>query len=239
MTWSILARDLNGDYGMGIASRFFAVGSLCIHACPEKGCLSTQALMNPLYGPQGIELIKQGLNPKEIVETLVAGDTGSRQRQIHVLTSSGESFAHTGDECIDWCGHMSVPHISLAGNMLVGPEVLERTLEAFQDLDGEPLAKRLILAMSAGERVGGDKRGKQSAAVLVQSNQPYPALSLRVDDHLEPIEELKRLYNKSLERFQPFISCLATTQMTSGVTDRASIESTITEFHKSKSSYPI
>jgi uncharacterized Ntn-hydrolase superfamily protein len=234
MTWSILVRDLNGDFGIGIASRFFAVGSLCIHTSPEKGCLSTQALMNPLYGPQGIELINQGLDPKSIVETLVERDAGRAQRQIHVLTNSGESFAYTGDGCVDWCGHTSVSNISVAGNMLVGPEVLQRTLEAFLDLGGQPLAKRLILAMSEGERAGGDKRGKQAAAILVQSNQPYPSLSLRVDDHLEPIEELKRLYNKSLERFQPFISCLATTQKPSGVTDRGSIEDAIAEFHKSR-----
>jgi uncharacterized Ntn-hydrolase superfamily protein len=239
MTWSILAKDSSGTFGIGIASRFFAVGSLCPHVSPSMGCLSTQALMNPLYGAQGIALISQGLNAQQVVEKLLSNDIGREQRQLHVLTVNGESCAFTGDECVDWCGHISVPNISLAGNMLAGAVVLERTLEVFQESKGLPLAKRLILAMSAGESVGGDKRGKQSAAVLIHKDQPYPQLSLRVDDHEEPIEELKRLYNKSLDRYQPFISCLASSQNPSGIIDRSDIENAITEFHNSNAHSPI
>ncbi len=239
MTWSILAKDSNGTFGIAIASRFFAVGSLSIHVSPLMGCLSTQALMNPLYGTQGLELINQGIDAENIVQKLLSKDIGREQRQIHVLTANGESYAFTGAECVDWCGHISVPNISVAGNMLAGADVLERTLEVFQESEGQPLAKRLILAMSAGESFGGDKRGKQSAAVLIQRDQPYPDLSLRVDDHVEPIEELKRLYNKSLERYQPFIACLASTQNPSGIIDRSIIENTITEFNNSNSLSPI
>ncbi|MDB5956251.1 DUF1028 domain-containing protein, partial [Ramlibacter sp.] len=200
MTWSILARDEDGTFGVAIASRFFAVGALCIHTRRAVGALSTQALMNPLYGPAGIAQLAAGQSAEQVVHALTGADDGRDQRQLHVLPASGKGAAHTGSACVDWCGHLLFPDFSVAGNMLAGPAVIESTAQAFRDSAGRPLAERLLAAMAAGEAAGGDKRGKQAAALRIHGDEEYPQLDLRVDDHEEPIVELARLYRKSLER---------------------------------------
>ena len=221
MTWSILARDAHGRFGMAIASRFFAVGALCLQARPGVGALSTQALMNPLYGPDGMHALASGQTAAEALTSLTSADAGQAQRQVHVLPAQGPGAAHTGAHCVDWCGHLLRDGFSVAGNMLAGPRVIEATAQAFEASAGQPLAQRLVLAMQAGENEGGDKRGKQSAALRIQGAQPYPELDLRVDDHAEPLAELQRLLDKSLERFQPFVACLATREQPAGELDRA------------------
>jgi len=233
MTWSILARDAHGRLGMAIASRFFAVGALCLHARPGLGALSTQALMNPLYGPDGMDALMSGQTAAEVLASLTSADAGQAQRQVHVLPARGPGAAHTGAQCVDWCGHLLRADYSVAGNMLAGPRVIEATAQAFEASAGQPLAQRLVLAMQAGESEGGDKRGKQSAALRIQGAQPYPELDLRVDDHAEPLAELQRLLDKSLERFQPFVACLATRERPAGELDRARIEAQIEHFHAS------
>ena len=235
MTWSILARDAHGRFGMAIASRFFAVGALCLQARPGVCALSTQALMNPLYGPDGMHALASGQTAAEALTSLTSADAGQAQRQVHVLPAQGPGAAHTGAHCVDWCGHLLRDGFSVAGNMLAGPRVIEATAQAFEASAGQPLAQRLILAMQAGEREGGDKRGKQSAALRIQGAQPYPELDLRVDDHAEPLAELQRLLDKSLERFQPFVACLATREQPAGELDRARIEAHIEQFHASPS----
>ena len=124
MTWSILARDDHGRFGVAIASRFFAVGALCVHMGRGVGALSTQALMNPLYGPAGIALLGGGRTAAEVVATLIEADAGSAQRQLHVMPASGPAVAHTGSGCIEWCGHQVFADFSVAGNMLAGPLVI-------------------------------------------------------------------------------------------------------------------
>lgn len=230
MTWSILARDADGRFGVAIASRFFAVGALCVHTRRGIGALSTQALMNPLYGPQGIEWLAAGVAPAEVVRRLTAADAGRSQRQLHVLGATGPAAAHTGADCVDWCGHAAGDDFSVAGNMLAGPAVLQATTDAFAASAGRPLAERLIAALAAGEAAGGDKRGKQSAALRIHADEDYPALDIRVDDHAEPVVELQRLYEKSLERFQPFVACLAGRRDPVGLTDRAAIEAVVQRF---------
>ena len=231
MTWSILARDAHGNFGVAIASRFFAVGALCIHTQRGLGALSTQALMNPTYGPRGLQLLAAGRPAALTVAALVEADPGRDQRQLHVLPATGPGAAFTGSSCVDWCGHQIFEDFSVAGNMLAGPQVLEATAEAFQQSLHLPLAERLLAAMAAGEDAGGDKRGKQSAALCIQGDEDYLQLDLRVDDHEEPMLELRRLYDKSLERFQPFLSCLAGRHDAAGLTDRGQIEARITQFH--------
>ena len=231
MTWSILARDAHGNFGIAIASRFFAVGALCIHTQRGLGALSTQALMNPTYGPRGLQLLAAGRPAELTVTALVEADAGRDQRQLHVLPATGPGAAFTGSSCVDWCGHQIFEDFSVAGNMLAGPQVLEATADAFQRSLHLPLAERLLAAMAAGEDAGGDKRGKQSAALCIQSDEDYLQLDLRVDDHEEPMLELRRLYDKSLERFQPFLSCLAGRHDAAGLTDRGQIEARITQFH--------
>ena len=231
MTWSILARDAQGTFGVAIASRFFAVGALCVHTRRGVGALATQALMNPLYGPAGLDLLSAGRSPAEVVSTLTAADAGREQRQLHVLPAVGHAAAHTGSGCIDWCGHQLFDDFSVAGNMLAGPQVIAATAQAYLDADGLPLAERLLAAMAAGEAAGGDKRGKQAAALRIHADEDHPQLDLRVDDHTEPVVELQRLYAKSLERYQPFIACLAGRHDGVGLTDRAEIEARIARFH--------
>lgn len=230
MTWSILAREPDGRFGVAIASRFFAVGALCVHTKAGVGALSTQALMNPLYGPRGLALLAEGRSAAEVVATLTGADAGAAQRQLHVLPAHGPAAAHTGAACVDWCGHAVHEAFSVAGNMLAGPRVVEATAEAFAAARG-PLAERLIAAMAAGEAAGGDKRGRQSIALRLQGAEDYPELDLRVDDHADPLAELQRLYDKSLERYQPFIACLATRARPAGELERANIEAHIERFH--------
>jgi uncharacterized Ntn-hydrolase superfamily protein len=224
MTWSILARDAQGHFGVAIASRFFAVGALCVHTQRGVGALATQALMNPLYGPAGLSLLSAGASAMEVVQALIVADAGREHRQLHVLPGRGAAAAHTGSSCIDWCGHSPFDDFSVAGNMLAGPQVLAATAQAYVASAGQPLAQRLISAMSAGEAAGGDKRGKQAAALRIHADEDHPQLDLRVDDHAEPLIELQRLYQKSLERYLPFTACLAGRHDPVGLTDRAQIE---------------
>ena len=230
MTWSILARDEAGHFGVAIASRFFAVGALCVHTRRGVAAVSTQALMNPLYGPAALDWLAQGKSAADIVATLTGADAGRDQRQLHVLPAVGAGAAHTGAACVDWCGHQLHENFSVAGNMLAGPDVIEATAQAFIATQGQPLAERLLAAMAAGEAAGGDKRGKQSAALRIHGDEDYPQLDMRVDDHLEPIVELQRLYQVSLERFQPFAACLAGRLNPVGIIDRALIDARIAQF---------
>lgn len=234
MTWSILARDETGHFGIGIASRFFAVGALCMHSRAGVGVLSTQALMNPLYGPAGIELLAMGQAPVQVVAALVGADAGRDQRQLHVLGAAGPGAAYTGSSCVDWCGQFVGADFSVAGNMLVGPQVVQASAEAYQMSQGRPMAERLLAALAAGEAAGGDKRGKQSAALRIQGPEVYPQLDMRVDDHADPIPELIRLYAVSLERFQPFVATLAKRGDPAGLLDRAQIEASIERFHAAR-----
>jgi uncharacterized Ntn-hydrolase superfamily protein len=231
MTWSILARDGAGRFGVAIASRFFAVGALTVHTRRAVGALSTQALMNPLYGPRGIALLAEGRAPREVIAVLTQADAGRDQRQLHVLPAQGAPAAWTGSACVDWCGHLLGEDFSVAGNMLAGPQVVQATAEAFVATRGRELAERLLAALAAGEAAGGDRRGKQAAALRIHGDEDYPQLDLRVDDHEEPVRELQRLYEKSLERYQPFLACLAGRHDPVGVTDRAVIEERISAFH--------
>jgi uncharacterized Ntn-hydrolase superfamily protein len=230
MTWSILGRDEHGRLGAAVASRFFAVGALCLHTRRGVGALSTQALLNPLYGPAGLDRLSAGESAAEVVRALTAADAGRAHRQLHVLPAAGAPSAHTGESCVDWCGHLLFDDLSVAGNMLAGPQVIEATAAAYRERRGQPIAERLLAAMAAGEAAGGDKRGKQGAALRIQADEDYLALDLRVDDHAEPIAELHRLYEVSLERFQPFMACVAGRHDGNGLTDRAEIERRIEAF---------
>jgi uncharacterized Ntn-hydrolase superfamily protein len=215
---------------MAIASRFFAVGSLCVHSRRTVGALSSQALLNPLYGPAGLDLLAQQLSPEQTIAKLIASDQGRDQRQLHILPFKGLPAAHTGSACVDWCGHRLEDGLSVAGNMLAGPKVIEHTAQAFKDTRGKPMGERLLAALDAGEAAGGDVRGKQAAALKIHNDEDYLQLDLRVDDHEEPFIELRRLYNKSLERFQPFLECLPSRHRPSGITARSEIDAHIEQY---------
>jgi uncharacterized Ntn-hydrolase superfamily protein len=235
VTWSICALDrATGQLGVAVASRFFAVGALCPAVRAGKGALSTQALINPLYARDGLVLLDQGVDPKSIVQRLTEADAGREVRQFHVINAKGQSARHTGSNCVAWCGHRSGPDYSMAGNMLAGPQVLEETESAYVAASAMPFAERLMTAMEAGEKAGGDKRGKQGAAILIHGTEDYPLLSLRVDDHADPLAELRRLHAASRERFQAFMGCLATNADPVGIIDRAEIDARVARFHESR-----
>ncbi len=232
MTWSIIAREpMSGAFGVAIATRFFAVGSLCPHAQSGAGALSTQALVNPHYGRQGLELLRAGLAAAEVVKRLVEPDEGREHRQLHVIDAAGRIAQHTGSQCVDWAGAVGGESFSVAGNMLANQEVIQQTARAFRE-SGKPFAERLICALQAGEAAGGDKRGRQSAALLICSTEDYPELNLRVDDHPDPLAELERLYHKAHERFVPYLKCSPSKARPWGVLDRAVIEQEIARHKK-------
>jgi uncharacterized Ntn-hydrolase superfamily protein len=228
MTWSIIARDpLTGQTGIAVATRFFAVGARVPHIAPGIGGIATQALVNPYYGIDGVKLLREGREPREVVDTLLAADDGREARQLHVMDIKGRIAAHTGTECVHWCGHLRGDGFSLAGNMLAGAAVLDDTAQAFVANASLPFAQRLIVAMKAGEAAGGDKRGKQSAALVIQGEEEWSDLDLRVDDHTDPLAELERLEQVSRERWVHFRPFLPTRKNPAGITDRAVIDATI------------
>jgi uncharacterized Ntn-hydrolase superfamily protein len=228
MTWSIIAIDsASGQIGIAVATRFFAVGARVPHIAAGFGAVATQALVNPYYGIDGVKLLRDGKNPQDIITTLLAADPGRESRQLHIMDVQGRIAAHTGTDCVDWCGHLDGDGFSIAGNMLANGEVLEETAKAYIANDNRPFAQRLIAAMKAGEAAGGDKRGKQSAALLIHDTEEWSALDLRVDDHLDPLAELARLEEVSRERWVHFRKFLPTRRNPAGITDRAIIDAGI------------
>jgi len=235
MTWSIVAREArSGAFGVAVASRFFAVGALCPHAESGTGALSTQALLDPRYGRRGLALLREGLPAPEVVQRLVTADEGRAHRQVHAVDAAGRTGQHTGAACIGWCGALAGEGYSVAGNMLAGARVIEDTAAAFEAGGALAFAERLIAALAAGEAAGGDKRGKQSAALLVYSGEEYPELSLRVDDAAEPLAELARLAAKAHERFVPFTRCLPSRARPAGVLDRDAIEAEVARYQAAR-----
>jgi uncharacterized Ntn-hydrolase superfamily protein len=228
MTWSIIAKDnATGRFAIAVATRFFAVGALVPHIAARIGAIATQALVNPYYGIDGLRLLREGRAPADVLKILIAGDAGHQSRQIHIMDSSGRVAAHTGKDCVDWCGHIEGDGFSIAGNMLAGARVLDDTAAAYIASDGRPFARRLISAMRAGETAGGDKRGKQSAALLIYGDEEWPDLDLRVDDHADPLTEIERLEAVSRERWVHFRKYLPSRSNPAGISDRAIIDAGI------------
>ncbi len=228
MTWSIVARDPeSGAFGVAVTTKFFAVGALCPHAASGVGALATQALVNPTFGPRGLKLLAEGVPAPDLVRILVASDEGRETRQLHILDVAGRGAAHTGSNCVGWCGHIVGEGFSVAGNMLAGPAVIEETAASYKVNAKLPFALRLIAALDAGQAAGGDKRGKQSAALRIHTTEIYPAIDLRVDDHAEPLGELRRLYEVAQQHFVHFARFLPTRANPAGIYDRDVINAEI------------
>ena len=225
MTWSIIARDeKSGRIGIAVATRFFAVGSRVPHVRTGIGAVATQALTNPYWGPRGLALLAAGASAEDTIRMLRLADDGRDHRQVHVMDGKGGFAAATGSQCIDWCGHLVRDTYSIAGNMLAGAAVLDETARAYEAASGQPFARRLIAAMRAGEAAGGDKRGKQSAALLIHDDEEHAALDIRVDDHVDPLAELARLEVVSRERFVHARRYGPTKADPVGVIDRAKLD---------------
>ncbi|MDX8347320.1 DUF1028 domain-containing protein [Cognatiyoonia sp. IB215446] len=228
MTYSILARDPETDHlGIAVASRFFAVGALVPHIRGGKGAVATQAFINPMLGVEGVDRLAKGEAAEKVLSDMIARDGGRLQRQVHMVDANGQISAHTGAECVDWAGHAAGPGVSVAGNMLAGPQVVEHTLAAYQAAMHEPLPRRLLTAMEAGAAAGGDKRGTQSAALCIHRTEDYPWIDLRADDHPDPLAELRRLLDVAGERFLHVAEIMPTKADFSGLTDRTSIDAAI------------
>jgi uncharacterized Ntn-hydrolase superfamily protein len=232
MTFSIIARDpKTGMLGIAVTTKFFGVGSLCPFARAGVGAIATQALVNPTYGPRGLDLLAGGLAPDAVVQQLMGADDGREHRQLHVLDAQGRVAARSGAECVDWFGHQTHDGYSVAGNMLAGPAVIAETARAYAaaTAGGEPLPERFLQALEAGQAAGGDKRGRQSAALYIVSTEVYPYLDLRVDDHPEPLAELRRLYEESKAEYLPFKDKLPTAANPAGMYGKALTEAIVAE----------
>ena len=194
MTWSILARDpATGAFAIGITTCAFAVGASCPYVRAGVGAVSTQSMTNRYLGPAVLDGLARGLHPAAAIQGALAGDEGSGIRQVHALDRHGRAAAWTGGNCVEWCGDTQGRDVSVAGNMLAGEAVVADTLDSYLAHESLPLPERILAALDAGEAAGGDRRGRQSAAFKLISTEDFPDCDLRVDDHLEPLVELRRL----------------------------------------------
>ena len=227
MTWSILVRDpATGALGAAVASRFFAVGGLCIHVEGGVAALATQALVNPMYAVHAMPRLRAGEAAGAVLRSLVDPDPIRDQRQFHILDAGGGIAQHSGRGCVTWAGHVLGQDVSVAGNMLAAQGVVQATLEGYLRATGS-MAERLLSAMEAGEAAGGDKRGKQSAGLKICTADPYPDLDIRSDDHPDPLADLRRLHRISLERYAVFRRFLAGRDSPWGEQDRTVIDAAI------------
>jgi uncharacterized Ntn-hydrolase superfamily protein len=200
-TYSIVACDLEAEqWGVAVQSKFLAVGSVVPWAEPHVGAVATQAYANPRYGPQGLDLLREGLSAQEVVDRLTGADDGRDHRQLGVVDGKGNAATYTGKECMDWAGGRTGAGYAAQGNILVSAETVDALAETFGASAGQPLAERLIKCLAAAQAAGGDSRGQQSSALLVvQRDGGYAQMSdvvveLRVEDHERPIDELRRIY---------------------------------------------
>lgn len=194
MTWSIVTHDpATGAFAVAVATKAFAVGASCPYVRAGVGAVSTQSMTNRYLGPAILDAMARGIAPDAAIEGALAGDAGKGLRQVHAVDRYGRTAAWTGQNCVMWCGNMSAPFISVAGNMLAGAAVVADTLAAMQTGQAMKIPERLMAAMEAGEAAGGDRRGRQSAAMKLVTTEDFPDLDLRVDDHATPLPELRRL----------------------------------------------
>lgn len=199
-TFSIVACDpKTSDLGVAVESRFVSVGSVVPFARAGLGAVATQSLANTSYGPRGLALLKKGTAPKDVLGKLVRGDREAAQRQVGIVDARGRAASFTGEKCMEWAGHVVGRTYACQGNILAGEDVVRSMARAYESTEGD-LPVRLLAALHAGQEAGGDRRGQQSAALLVvRARGGYGGwndrwVDLRVDDHLRPIDELARIF---------------------------------------------
>src|ERR671915_2226227 len=207
-TYSIAACDLEaGQWGVAVQSKFLSVGSVVPWAEPHVGAIATQAYANPRYGPNGLALLREGRSAQEAVDELTTADDGRDHRQLGIVDGEGRAATYTGSECLEWAGGRTGTGYAAQGNILVSEATVDALAESFESSPGRPLAERLLDCLAAAQAAGGDRRGQQSASLLVvERDGGYANLSdilvdLRVDDHARPVAELHRLYGLHHELF--------------------------------------
>jgi uncharacterized Ntn-hydrolase superfamily protein len=200
-TYSIVACDLErGEWGVGVQSKFLAVGAVVPWAEADVGAIATQAFANVRYGPEGLRLLDEGLTAEEVVASLTEADEGRDHRQLGVVDAEGRAATYTGSSCLEWAGGVTGEEYAAQGNILVSEETVTALAQAFEGSGGQPLAERLLEALAAAQLAGGDRRGQQSSSLLVvKKDRGYGgtsdvAVDLRVDDHERPVKELRRIY---------------------------------------------
>lgn len=225
MTWSIVAHDpATGAFAVAVTTSAFAVGASCPYVRAGVGAVSTQCMTNRYLGPAVLDGLARGLSPAAAIEGALAGDEGKGMRQIHAVDRHGRSAAFTGANCVEWCGEIASDGFSVAGNMLAGAAVIADTQAAFLAHEGLALPERLLAALDAGEAAGGDRRGRQSASIVMVTTEDFPDLSLRVDDHPDPLAELRRLHGIWQRDRAPWLHDQPSKARPAGNTDMDAIE---------------
>jgi uncharacterized Ntn-hydrolase superfamily protein len=205
-TFSIAARcPRSGKLGVAVSTAVPAVGGICPFIEAGIGAIATQSWVNPYLGIDGLALLREGMSAEEALDRLIAEDPGRNVRQLGIVDREGRTAAHTGSECVDWAGHIEGNGFTVQGNMLVGAATIEAMAEAAARSEPFELHERLMLVLEAGQAAGGDKRGKQSAALKVFHREAFPWLDIRVDEHRHPVQELRRVFEIAKQQLLPFI----------------------------------
>jgi uncharacterized Ntn-hydrolase superfamily protein len=205
-TFSIVACcPRTGELGVAVATAVPAVGSMCPYICSGVAAASTQSWVNPYLALSALAKVEEGHGAERALTMALADDDARELRQIGLVDAASGSAAHTGAQCTPWCGHILVPGVAIQGNMLTGPAVLDAMATAYAASRDADLAERLMLALEAGDAAGGDKRGRQSAALRVHAGEAYPLIDIRADEHAAPVTELRRILLIARAQLVPFV----------------------------------
>jgi uncharacterized Ntn-hydrolase superfamily protein len=209
MTFSIVAHcPRTGQLGVAVSTAVPAVGSMCPYVKPGVGAVSTQSWVNPYLAIEALQRMERGEPGPAALRAVLAGDEGRHVRQLGLVDAQGRAASWSGELCTDWFGHLVDDHFAVQGNMLVGEATVSSMAAAYRDAASRDLAERLLLALEAGQAAGGDKRGRQSASLTVYGEEDYALLDLRVDEHADPVAELRRIHRVALLQLVPFVASM-------------------------------
>lgn len=219
-TFSITARcEKTGQFGIAISTAVPAVGSLCTYAKAGVGAIASQSFVNPYIGINGLRYLEDGLSAEEALEKILQEEKVPEIRQFAIVDREGNAVAYSGEKCDTWYGHKTGRNYAVAGNMLVGEATLDAMAKSFEQSSSNEFAEKLLKALDAGQQAGGDKRGKQSAAIYIVHTETYPYIDLRVDEHEDPVRELQRVYEVAKKELFPFARTLPTIENPAGIFD--------------------
>jgi uncharacterized Ntn-hydrolase superfamily protein len=224
MTFSIAARcPETGMVGVAVSTALLCVGQLCPFPRARVGAISTQSFVNPYLGLHGLDYLDAGMDATAVRDRLAAEDEGRAIRQFTVVDRDGGSAAYSGVDCVPWFGHLTGKGYAIAGNMLTGEDVITEMANTYEASSGQPFAERLVLVLEAGQAAGGDKRGRQSAALKVMDTEDYPLIDIRVDDHSDPVVELRRIWGLYNQGFGEIMRMMPTKAHPAGTFDLEAI----------------